>query len=89
MFNSRVTGGIFFASDAARGERIKSQVVDGDSVTLGLKDEHVLVRVTASTHPGHYEGVIYGFEPSYECSFSGLEIGQKINFNEIHIFGCS
>lgn len=89
MFSERTGDGIFFVGDANSGKCMKSDVVDGDSVTLRLEDEQVLVRIISTARPGHYKGIIHGFMPSYGLTFGELEIGQIIEFSDIHIFGCS
>jgi len=89
MFAERREGfGIVFAGHHTPGESLKDKVVDGDSVSLRLGDESVLVRNISSIRPGHYRGVIYGFEPSCTLEHGGLRVDQVVEFDEKHIFGC-
>ena len=90
MFTERQEGqGIVFVGHHVPGSQIKTSVSAGDSVTLRIGDEHVLVRDIKPIGAGRYKGVIYGFEPSYALEYEGLELEQDLEFDESHIFGCS
>jgi len=89
MFAERLDGfGIVFAGHHVPGQPLKDKVVDGDSVSLRLGDESVLVRNVVTLRPGHFSGVIYGFEPSCTLEYGGLRVGQAVEFGEKQIFGC-
>jgi hypothetical protein len=90
MFDKRGNGqGIFFVSNHIPGQPIKSAVNEGDSVTLRKDGEDVLVRSVKAVGSSRYTGIIYGFEPSYELEYQGLNLGDEVEFEEQHIFGCS
>jgi len=80
------TDSIFYVGN---GPKIKRSVSDGDAVTLRLDDQRVLVRDVTQLSPGLFTGTIYGFEPSMTTERKGLKLGQKLEFSECHIFGCT
>ena len=80
------TDSIFYVGN---GPRIKHAVSDGDAVTLRSGDQRILVRDVAQLSPGLFTGTIYGFEPSMTTDYKGLKLGQKLEFSERHIFGCT
>lgn len=71
------------------GHILKHTISNGDSVTLISGDESVLVRDVLVLSPGQFSGTIYGFEPSFATEYKGLELDQRIEFAERHIFGCN
>lgn len=63
---------------------------DAKSVTLHLGSENVRVDVLQQRGDGGvFEGEIRGFEPSFEDEFRGMRIGDRIEFDEAHVFGAS
>jgi hypothetical protein len=90
MFDERTKGqAIVFAADRAPGQPDKTAVGDGDSVTLRKDGEAVLVRSIKALGSSRYTGIIYGFEPSYELEYHGLNLGDEVVFEEKHIIVCS
>ena len=81
MFTERPSDlNILFVGNHSPGRKIKNAVLSGDSVTLKIDDEYVLVDDVVPDAVGHFKAIVYGLEP--RVSF------QVIEFNEAHIFGC-
>ena len=90
MFDERKNNmGIIFGCMRIPGQPIKLEVKDGDAVELHLSGERVLVRDVKHSDNSGFIGVIDGFEPSFALEHQGLEVGQKVKFEERHIFSCS
>lgn len=90
MFTNRPPDqGIIFVENIEQGAQFKSSILDGDSVTLRIGDERVLVRNINRHGSGRYKGTIYGFEPSCGLEYDGLKLGEEVEFDESHVFGCS
>lgn len=89
MFTDRDSGvGILFMSKVVPGKKIKNSITDGDEVTLKIGDEDILVRDVVAISPGKFSGTVYGFEPSHTVEFSGLKLGQSVEFQERHVISC-
>ena len=71
------------------GRRLKIEIVDGDSVTLKLKDVSVIVHQVVSTGASRYRGTIVGFEKWLEPTCKGYAIGDKVDFTERQVFVCT
>lgn len=80
--------GITFFSAVTPGNKIKSEIRDGDEVTLKIGDEDILIKSVVTLSPGRYVGTVFGFEPSYSVEFGGIQIGDNVEFDEMHVFGC-
>jgi hypothetical protein len=70
------------------GKLLMRSITEGDRVTLRSGDQSVLVRDVSIVAPGEFSGVIYGFEPSHATEVNGLQLEQRVAFNESHVFGC-
>lgn len=79
MFDERLFRSIFFTYDHHAGPK-SNEVLAGDSVTLQMGGEHILVGNVIPTTMGHFKAIVYGFEPGVTS--------QEIEFDEAHIFGC-
>lgn len=77
-----------FAGRHRPGERIKSEIQDGDDVVLRLEAESVLVRNIRRDREGRYSGEVYGFEPSFSLEFGGIRVGETVTFDERNVIGC-
>ncbi len=71
------------------GRRLKMEIVDGDIVTLKLKDVSVIVHQIASTGADRYSGTIVGFEKWLGPTCKGYAVGDKIDFTERQVFVCT
>ena len=80
--------GIIFIGHHVQDQDLKDVVTDGDSVSLRIGKETILVRNIRAIRPAHFKGVIHGFEPSFATQHGQLCVGQEIEFSESHIFGC-
>jgi hypothetical protein len=90
MFDERDKGqAMVFAANRALGQPVKTAVSDGDSVTLRIDGEDVLLRSIKVLGNARYTGIIYGFEPTYELEYHGLDLGDEVVFEEKHIIVCS
>jgi len=90
MFDERNEGqAIVFSADHVPGQPMKTAVSDGDSVSLRKDGEDVLVRSVKAAGHSRFTGIIYGFEPSYELKYHGLNLGDEVQFEEDHIIACS
>lgn len=92
IFEKRRGKGIFFVSD---GQTIKRQVKEGDYVTLRIRinplDPKTLTVQVKGVHiidGSHFSGELYGFVPSHASQCQGLKIGDKVEFDEDHVFSC-
>ena len=70
-----------------RGKLVTHKIIDGDDLTLRSGDQDVLVRSVKILGPDHYNGTIYGFEPSRAVEHNGLQLDQVIEFYDKNIFG--
>jgi hypothetical protein len=88
MFTERAAGqNIFYVGDKQRRKR---EIAHGDSVTLKSGDRTVLVRKVHILQPHGFSGEIQGFEPpSPTEEYGEMKVGQRIEFSERHVFGCS
>ncbi len=68
------------------GRRLKIEIVDGDSVTLKLKDVSLIVDQVVSTGASRYRGTIVGFENWLEPTCKDYAIGDKVDFTERQVF---
>lgn len=90
MFDDRNKGqAIVFSANRDPGQPIKIAVRDGDSVSLRKDGEDVLVRSVRAVGHSRFTGIIYGLDPSYELEYQGLNIGDRVTFEERHIIACS
>ena len=90
MFNKRVPGStINMIGRHTRGQQFKASVDNGDSVTLKVGEQHVLIRNVLSLGSGRFCGVISGFEPSFKVEHEGMRVEQKIEFENENIFSCT
>jgi len=90
MFNKRPQGrGIVFVGHHVPENIIKHTISAGDSVTLRIGEESVLVRDVVLAGPDRFKGTVYGFEPSFSHKYNELELEQEVVFQESHVFGCS
>ncbi|MBB6243684.1 hypothetical protein [Rhodanobacter sp. MP1X3] len=90
MFTERPQDqGIIFVGHHVPGKAIKQSISAGDSVTLRIGEERVLVRNVAPTGRDRFKGTIYGFEPSVSLEHGSLKLEQEVQFQEQHVFGCS
>jgi hypothetical protein len=85
MFNERKGQRIFFVSNQLNTKAIN----EGDSVTLRKDGESILVRAVKVLGSSRYSGIVYGFEPSRELEYQGLSLGDEVQFEGKHVFGCS
>jgi hypothetical protein len=90
MFQKRPKeGGIAFSGLRQSGKRTKLEVGVGDVVELRLEGERLRVKLDGFGKNSQFEGSIISFEPSQASQHKGLKVGQKIEFSEENIFGCS
>ncbi|MGB7931308.1 MAG: hypothetical protein WCH04_03655 [Gammaproteobacteria bacterium] len=90
MFDERnEVQAIVFSTNHIPGQPTKTAVSDGDSVSLRKDDEYVLVKSVIAVGSSRFTGIIYGFEPSYEVEYQGLNLGDEVEFEEKHIIACS
>lgn len=90
MFNKRPQDqGIVFVGDHVPGNVIKQTISAGDSVTLRIGEESVLVRALVVAGSDRFKGTVYGFEPSFSPKYNELELEQEVEFQESHVFRCS
>jgi hypothetical protein len=54
-----------------------------------LHERDVLVRSVRAVGHSRFMSIIYGFEPSYELDYQGLNLGDEVEFEEKHIIACS
>ena len=71
------------------GHRLKIEIVDGDSLTLKLKDVSAIVHQVVSTGASRYRETIVGFEKWVGSTCKGYAIGDKVDFTERQMFGCT
>lgn len=84
MFRARGPNDVVFYTG---GSMISRTISDGDRVSLRSGDETVLVRDVSVDGPGRFSGDIYGFEPSHATEVNGLRIGERVQFENRHVFG--
>ena len=90
MFAERDRGiGPLFFSAAIPGRKFKDSIDAGDEVSLLVEEEEVLVRVTAILSDGHYQGEVFGFEPSYAMEHGALKLHDTVQFRALNVFSCS
>lgn len=81
--------GIFFVSSIAPGGVIQQQtVVVGSEITLKCSGVTVIAEVADITLDNLSANII-GFENYLEEELEGKKSGDRINFKEEHIIGCS
>lgn len=89
MFKERLDGELIsFAGTEVPGQPHQLRVLDGDSVSLELDDQRILVRNVTTVAPGRFKGNIYGFEPSGGLQYRELHMHQEIEFGEQQIQAC-
>jgi hypothetical protein len=71
------------------GQGFDAHVREGDSAELRIVQQRVLIRAIERAGALSFRGEIFGFEPSFETEYSGLQIGQIVEFEERHIFSVS
>lgn len=65
----------------------KSSVEDGDTVTLKIEGEPVIVAHTLCLGADQYRGIIDCFETRAESSFQGYAVGDAVEFHLGQVFG--
>ena len=80
---------ICFCSNHVPGRRIKDSVKNGDSVELRIGNERVMVRNVQARGNSEFYGEVIGFEPSEILELGSVKIGDRITFEEAHVFSCS
>jgi hypothetical protein len=89
VFTERPQGhGIVFVGHHEPGTPIKMSISAGDTATLRIGEEHILIRNIEPVGSGRYKGIVYGFEPSFGLEYEGLKLEQEVQFSESQVFGC-
>lgn len=90
MFEQRSNNfGINFTQYHDPGSPLKNGVMGGDTVTLRIDEERVLVLVIKPVGNSKFKGRVLGFEPSGGLQFKQLKVDEEIEFNELNIFSCA
>ncbi len=81
--------GICYINDADHPDRLrKLWIDDNDQVTLKLDTDGVHVVKVEKLANGRYRGRVESFEHSGEDVLEGVAIGELIEFEQRHVFGC-
>jgi hypothetical protein len=68
---------------------MKHEIAHGDSVTLKLGDQFVAIRNVRLKQPYGYTGEVVGFDPSGAEEHAGVKVGERVEFSELQVYGCS
>lgn len=81
--------GIGFITDVQHPDGLrKLWFADNDRVTLKLGADSVHVVKVEKLANGRYRGQVESFEHSGEDVLEGIAIGELIEFEQHHVFGC-
>lgn len=86
MFDINDAGGITWGGSYGPNTTISNTIDDGDSVTLKINGEVVSVINIIRIEGENYSGTIHSFPPGYDITFSGLTLGQQVEFTRKNIF---
>ena len=64
----------------------RTVIIEGDSVTLKVDSESVLVHKVQVLGQGKYRGQIHGFEPSCALDYKGHSLEDIVDFEEMNVF---
>jgi hypothetical protein len=64
----------------------RKTVIAGDTVTLKIGQEIILIHKTEVLGDGKYSGEIHGFEPSCSVDYQGHFLEDIVEFEEANVF---
>jgi hypothetical protein len=78
---------IFFGWDSPTGQPVNDKTLtDCLYARLEMKEQRVLVEDVSTDNRQTFTGRVRGFYPAVVEIFEGMSIGEKIEFEESHIF---
>jgi hypothetical protein len=86
-FNRREPGPIpVVVASRCPGQAAKAEIEAGDSVTLHIGSERVLVNEVEVFGNGKFRGRIHGFEPSHRVDYEGHKLEDLVDFEHLHVY---